>query len=143
MPNLLASLLSITGRVLLCAIFFLSAVGQKIPNFNETIAYMQGKVPSPAPMLVGAIVFLIVGSLSVVLGFKGRWGALLLAIFLALASYFFHNFWDLAGEARHMQQIQFMKNLSIFGALLFIVANGTGPGSLDCRCKACEPKPQV
>jgi putative oxidoreductase len=80
---------------------------------------------------VGAIVFLIAGSLSVMLGFYGRIGAVLLSVFLILATYYFHNFWDLQGEAAMHQQIQFMKNLSMFGAMLFIIANGSGPMSLD------------
>jgi putative oxidoreductase len=82
-------------------------------------------------MLVGAIVFLIAGSVSVILGYKARIGALLLLTFLVLASYYFHAFWNLEGQAQQEQMIQFMKNLSMMGAMLFIVANGSGPMSLD------------
>ena len=47
-------------------------------------------------MLVGAIVFLIVGSLSVIAGHKTQFGAALILVFLVLASYYFHNFWTLS-----------------------------------------------
>ena len=82
-------------------------------------------------MLVGAIAFLIVGSLSVLLGLKARFGAGLLLAFLVLAIYFFHAFWNLEGQEQQMQTIQFMKNLSMAGAMLFIMANGAGPMSVD------------
>ena len=56
-------------------------------------------------------------------------GALL--TFLVLASYYFHPFWNLEGQGHQEQMIHFMKNLSMMGAMLFIVANGSGPMSLD------------
>jgi hypothetical protein len=48
-----------------------------------------------------------------------------------LASYYFHPFWKLEGQAQQEQMIHFMKNLSMIGAMLFIVANGSGPMSVD------------
>jgi putative oxidoreductase len=55
-------------------------------------------------------------------------------IFLALATYFFHDFWTLGDpQARQEQVIHFMKNLGLMGAMLLIIANGTGPMSLDRR----------
>jgi putative oxidoreductase len=48
-----------------------------------------------------------------------------LLVFLAAASYYFHPFWRMPSE-----QIAFMKNLSMAGAMIFIVANGSGPASL-------------
>jgi putative oxidoreductase len=123
---------TVLGRVLLGTIFFMAAVGNKIPHFSQ-VARVMGDVGIPAPqlMLVGAIVFLIAGSLSVILGYKARFGAALLLTFLVLASYYFHPFWKLDGQAQQDQMIQFMKNLSMMGAMLFIVANGSGPMSLD------------
>ena len=79
-------------------------------------------------MLVGAIVFLVAGSLSLILGYKARLGALLLAIFLVLATYFFHAFWkETEPKPQTEQMIQFMKNLSMFGAMLLIMADGLRP----------------
>ena len=124
--------LTVVGRVLLCTIFFMSAVGNKIPHFSE-VAKVMGSVGIPAPelMLVGAIVFLIAGSLSVIVGYQARVGAAMLLIFLVLATYYFHAFWNLEGQAQQGQMIHFMKNLSMMGAMLFIVANGSGPMSVD------------
>lgn len=123
---------TVLGRVLLSTIFFMAAVGNKIPHFSQ-VAKVMGDVGMPAPsfMLVGAIVFLVAGSLSVILGYKARVGAVLLLTFLVLASYYFHPFWKLEGQAQQEQMIHFMKNLSMMGAMLFIAANGSGPFSLE------------
>jgi len=124
--------LTVLGRLLLCTIFFMAAVGNKIPHFSDVAKVMESVgVPAPQLLLVGAIVFLLVGSLSVIVGYKARIGAILLLTFLVLATYYFHAFWNLQGQAQQEQMIQFMKNLSMMGAMLFIVANGAGPWSVD------------
>lgn len=134
MPASLQGPINVLGRISLCAIFFLSAVGKKIPEFKGVAAYMASKgVPASQVMLAGAIVFLIVGSASVILGYKARIGATLLLIFLGLATYYFHDFWHFSGQAAEAQQIQFMKNLGLAGAMLMIIANGSGTGSLERR----------
>ena len=126
--------LTVVGRLLLCTIFLLAALGNKIPHFNEVASIMASAgIPAPRLLLVGAIVFLVVGSLSVIVGYKARAGAFLLLTFLVLASYYFHPFWKLEGQAQQEQMIHFMKNLSMMGAMLFLVANGSGPMSVDSR----------
>jgi len=124
--------LTVLGRLLLCTIFFMAAVGNKIPHFSDVAKIMESVgVPAPELLLAGAIVFLLVGSLSVIVGYKARVGAALLLTFLVLASYYFHPFWKLEGQAQQEQIIQFMKNLSMMGAMLFVIANGSGPMSVD------------
>jgi putative oxidoreductase len=85
-------------------------------------------------VLIGAVALLVVGSLSVVVGYKARLGALALLVFLALATCYFHGFtfWSLlSSQARHEHIVYLVMNLSIMGAMLFIVANGPGQMSLD------------
>jgi putative oxidoreductase len=123
---------TILGRLLLCTIFLLAAVGNKIPHFSAVVMIMESVgIPAPQFLLAGAIVFLLVGSVSVIVGYKARIGAALLLTFLVLASYYFHAFWKLDGQAQQEQMIHFMKNLSMMGAMLFVVANGSGPMSVD------------
>jgi putative oxidoreductase len=125
---------SLLSRLLIAAIFLLSAVGNKIPHFQQVAGSMAAEgVPLPQVALIGAIVFLIVGSLSVMAGFKIRWGAALLLVFLVLATYFFHDFWNAEGPEQQLQRIQFLKNVSLMGALLFLMANGAGALSWDAR----------
>src|SRR5438128_5436674 len=132
MSQVLRGPLTALGRLLLCTIFLMAAVGNKIPHFGDVAKIMESVgVPAPPFLLVGAIAFLVVGSLSVIAGYKARLGAALLLTFLVLASYYFHPFWKLEGQAQQEQMIHFMKNLSMMGSLLFVLANGSGPMSLD------------
>src|SRR5260370_27208436 len=132
MSQVLRGPLTVLGRLLLCTIFLLSVVGNKIPHFSDVAKIMESVgIPAPQFLLVGAIVFLLVGSVSVIAGYKARIGAVLLLTFLVLASYYFHAFSKLEGMEQQAQMAHFMKNLSMMGAMLFIVANGSGPMSVD------------
>ena len=140
MVRVLQGLVSVAGRIALAAIFLMSTLGYMIPSFNGAAQLMASQgIPAPRLMLVGAIVFLIVGSLSLIVGYRARFGAALIFVFLVLASYYFHNFWALSDpKARQEQMIHFMKNLSMMGAMLFIIANGPGAFSLDSRPAALK-----
>ena len=125
---------AVLGRVLLSLIFLLAAVGNKIPHFQDVANVMEhAGVPAPQFMLVGAIAFLLVGSVSVILGYKARIGAGLLFAFLVLATYFFHDFWNMPVAEFENQVAHSLKNLALGGAMLFIIANGSGAWSLDNR----------
>jgi putative oxidoreductase len=116
----------------------MSPVG-KIPNFSNVATSMASEgVPAPRILLAGAIAFLIAGSLSVILGYQVRIGASLLLVFLAAATYFFHDFWTFAGQERQMQTIQFTKNLALMGTMVFLIANGSGRWSLDAKLKPSD-----
>jgi putative oxidoreductase len=124
------------GRILITAIFLRSAFG-KITGFSAVAAGMAKKgMPFAEVLLVGAIVFEIVGALTMLLGWKARWGALLLIIFMIPATLFYHDFWNMEGAQYRQQLTHFMKNLSIFGALIFVMGMGPGPLSLE---KSREP----
>ena len=135
MSQSLQAPLAILGRLCLVAIFALSALSNKIPNFTNVVQDMAAAgVPFPTVALAGAIVFLLVGSVSVAIGYRARFGALMLLLFLIPATYYFHAPWKAAtpGEATQ-QMIHLLKNLGLMGAMLLIVAAGSGPGSLDAR----------
>ena len=136
---------ALLGRFMLAAIFLLAAVGRTIPQFSDTAATMEAEgVPAPKIMLGGAILFLIAGSLSIAAGFKARIGATLLLIFLLLTTYFFHDFWTQEDPvAKQDQMIQFLKNTSMMGAMLLIIAHGPGLMSIDGRKTARRPSPSV
>ena len=117
----LNNLLSLAARVLLSALFLMSGIN-KILNPADTQQYMASYgMPLTGLFLMGAIALELAGGLSVLLGYKSRWGAIALIIFLIPATLIFHtNFAD------QMQTIQFMKNLAILGGLLMIVQSGSG-----------------
>ena len=130
--HVIQGFLSLVARLMITAIFLSSAVMNKIPQFNGVADMMAAKgVPQPKILLAGAIAFLLLGSVSLILGFRARLGALLLLVFLAAATYYFHAFWKLPAEEQMPEQIAFMKNLALMGTMLFFLANGSGPWSLD------------
>jgi uncharacterized membrane protein YphA (DoxX/SURF4 family) len=84
-------------------------------------------------VLAAAIVFEVVGGLSVLLGYRARLGALMLIVFLVPATMIFHNPAGLEGMARQVEMINMMKNFTIMGGLMMVLAFGGGPLSLDNR----------
>ena len=130
-PDAAAVFLTPLARFFLVVIFLGSGVN-KITNTPGTIEAMTGVgIPAPGLLVYGAIAFLLVGGLSVLLGAWTRIGTALLMIFLAMATYYFHDFWNAAEDAKQMQTIAFLKNLALLGGLLFLFANGPGPVSID------------
>ena len=135
MPWYLRGFFSVLGRLVLVAIFLGSAANH-IQHYQKTVTEMEDHhVPYPQVLLPGALAFMIAGSLSVLVGYKARIGALLLLVFLVLAAVYFHNFWVHPQDSKAFmeQQIHFMKNMSMAGAMLFIIGNGAGYWSLDGR----------
>jgi putative oxidoreductase len=114
------------ARALLSALFIWSGIN-KILDPAGTQQYMAAYgMPWTSVFLVAAIVTELGGGLSVLLGYRSRLGAAVLALFLIPATLIFHtNFAD------PIQQIMFMKNLAIFGGLLMIVQIGSGQIALQ------------
>jgi putative oxidoreductase len=131
--NQLTNPLALLGRVLMAAIFIMAGIS-KVTGFSGTAAYI-GSVglPMPEALAAGTIVLEVVGGLALVVGYRLRLFAVLLAGFTLLAGLFFHNFWAMPPEVQHIQQIMFMKNLSIAGGLLIIASLGGGTLSLDAK----------
>ena len=123
----------VVGRILLALIFLMSGIN-KIGDWSGTAGYMEFKGMPLVPLfLVGAIVLEIGGSLSVILGYKARWGALALIVFTIPTTLIFHAFWAVGAEQQQIEMIMFMKNLAMTGGLLIVMAFGAGPLSLDAR----------
>ena len=118
-------IIALIGRILLALIFVLSGLN-KIGNFSGTQQMMAQHGMRYTPLfLIGAILVEVIGGLSVLVGYRARVGAAALALFLIPATLIFHG-----GGA---EQVNFMKNLSIMGGLLTVVAHGSGDFSLDRR----------
>lgn len=123
------------GRILYVAIFLISVPG----HFSEgMIRYAASHgVPLPAIAVPLSGIIALLGSLSILLGYKAKYGGWLMVLFLVPVTLMIHNFWaipDPMGAA--LQKIQFMKNLSMLGAALLIAYFGSGPLSLDNRIKS-------
>lgn len=134
MQSLLNTYVPPVARLLL-AFIFLTAGINKLMDFNGTLEYMaqNGMTNSTGVLLAGAIVFLLAGSVSLILGYHARIGAALLILFLIPTTLIFHAFWAVPQEQAQLQTIQFMKNLSLLGGLLLVLGQGSGAFSLDAR----------
>lgn len=124
------------GRILI-ALLFIPAGISKLTGFAGTVGYIKSVgLPLPEVGAVIAILVEVVVAGAVLVGFKARYAALILALFTIAAAIGFHNFWAMEEAKVMLNRIQFFKNLAISGGLLFIFAYGPGPLSLDNRAKA-------
>jgi len=127
--------LVLLGRVLYAFIFVMGGLSHVRMQGVEYTAAHGVPLASVAVPLAGAIALL--GGLSVASGFKAKWGAWLLVIFLVPVTLTMHNFWTVKDPAAaQMQQIMFIKNVSMLGAALLIAHFGAGPLSLDALKKS-------
>jgi putative oxidoreductase len=136
-------LAALCGRILLSVIFIFSGFG-KLMDWSGTAAGMENHGMVAVPFfLAGAIALELGGGLSVLLGWKCRWGAVALLVFIVPATLIFHNFWVVDETAARMNQMaHFMKNIAIMGGLLLVVAHGAGGFSIDnWRRSASETRP--
>jgi putative oxidoreductase len=119
------------GRLLLALIFIISGFN-KVMGWPGVVGAVEAKgLPIPLLFGAGAVLAELGGGLLVALGFKARFGALVLIIFTIVTTLVFHNFWAFEGPDRQVQMINFMKNLSMTGGLLLVLAYGAGPLSVD------------
>nr|WP_236599337.1 DoxX family protein [Ramlibacter monticola] len=125
--------MALVGRVLLAWLFVPAGWG-KIMGFSGTVGYIASKgVPLPEVCAAIAIAAELGLGLALLVGLKARWAAIGLAIFVAVITPIFHNYWA-SPEAQVMMQKQaFNKNLAIVGGLLVVAAFGAGALSVDGR----------
>jgi len=126
--NLTSTLVPLIGRGMISAIFLLSGLS-KIAAPAMTIGYIQS-VGLPAPSVAfGLSVFVeLAGGLALLLGYRTRAVAAVLALFSLVTAAVFHN---VLGDQN--QFIHFFKNIAMAGGLLHVVAFGSGRISLDAR----------
>lgn len=121
----------LVGRVLLALIFILAGIN-KITGFGGTVGYIEAYgLPMAQVAAIIAIVIELGGGIMIAVGWKARWAAAALFIFVLIASFVFHAFWAVEADQVQLQNIMFMKNLAIMGGLLYIMVHGSGPLSVD------------
>lgn len=124
-------ILDVLGRMLLSVIFFFDAY--------ETMTYITitkqkmtqyGLIWRQDLILYVTIFLLILGGLSLLLGYRVKLGAFMLLVYLLPITFIIHSFWNDPDNIRRFQSILFMKNIAICGGLLSLVANGSGKFSM-------------
>jgi len=135
---------ALVGRIMLALIFFLSGC-QKLMGPAGTMKMMAAHGVPVVPAAFAVTILAEFGcSLLLILGYKARWAALLLFIWFIPVTLLFHvaAYHQAVIEQKPMdaliQQIMFMKNISIMGGLLMVASFGAGAISLDGRTET-EP----
>lgn len=116
------------GRVLIALMFVMSGFG-KIADYAGTQGYME-MMGVPGALLPLVIALEVGGGLAIIVGWQTRLAALGLAGFSLISAVIFH-----ADFGDQTQMIMFLKNISIAGGFMFLVALGAGAYSLDNRKK--------
>ena len=124
--NTTQNFFELLGRVLLSALFLIAGLG-KIGGYAATQGYMEA-MGVPGALLPLVIALEVGGALAIIVGWRTRLIAFLLAGFSIVSALVFHN-----ALGDQVQFVMFMKNFAIAGAFLLLVARGAGDWSLDAR----------
>jgi putative oxidoreductase len=126
------SIVALIGRVLFSMIFIFSGISHFLHSTIEYAASQGVPMASFTVPLSGAIA--VAGGLSILAGYRARWGAILIVVFLIPVTLSMHKFWTVTDPAMaQMQMAHFMKNVALLGAALLIAYFGSGPLSVDNR----------
>ena len=112
------------GRILLSALFLIEGIG-KTSIQEDVIIYMEN-YGVPGMLFLPATIIEILFPLLLILGYKTKWVASMLALFTFAVAIIFHT--DFSDG---MQMVMFLKDIAIAGGFMIIVAHGPGKISLD------------
>ncbi len=112
----------VIGRILFAGLFISSGYGH-IAKVKDMSGYAKSMgVPAAGFMTVLTGIMILVGGLMIIFNFEMFYGALLILLFLLPTSFMMHAFWKLKDPGmKQMQQIMFMKNISLAGAALMLM----------------------
>ena len=112
------------ARILISSLFLIEGIG-KIAMREDVVMYMED-YGVPEILFIPAIILEILFPLLLIVGYKTKFSALVMALFTLTVAIIFHtNF------SEGMQMISFLKNLSIAGGFMIIIVYGPGKISLD------------
>lgn len=119
----------LVARLLLSWLFLQSGIAH-LTQVKPMAGYAKavGKIPMAKTAVVVSGLMLLLGGLSILLGYHPRVGAALLFIFLVPTAFLMHAYWREADPMQRAgQRAHFWKNLALAGAALWIVANPGWP----------------
>lgn len=123
--------LLLLGRVLMAALFLVAGI-QKLMGYAATVGYFTKLgLPAPDALAVIAIVIELGAGLMLVVGWRARWAAWALVLFVVVATLIGHRFWQFDAAQQANQLNHFLKNIAVIGGLLFVAGFGPGRLSID------------
>jgi putative oxidoreductase len=123
----------LASRILLSLVFLIAGY-RKLMGVAATAGYF-GKLGFPMPEVMAwvAIAVELGGAILLIVGWKTRWAASLLALFTLIAAFAAHRFWEVDPAQYANQMNHFLKNMAIVGGLILVAATGPGALSVDGR----------
>ena len=118
------NILEFVGRILLSALFLIEGF-RKISIQEDVIMYMED-YGVPEILFVPATVLEILFPLLLIVGYKTKWAASVMALFTFAVAIIFHT-----DFSEGMQMMLFLKDIAIAGGFMIIIAYGPGKISLD------------
>jgi putative oxidoreductase len=123
--------LLLIGRVLLAAMFIKTGF-DKFLSLGDTAAYIAAAgLPLSLVLAVLTAIAEVGLGIAILVGFQTRLSALALAAFVLVTIPFFHAYWTMTGDARMLNQLMALKNLSIAGGFIILAGSGAGRYSVD------------
>ena len=124
---------ALIGRILIAAIFVISGFN-KIGGFSSVAGYIGSKgLPMPEVLAALTIALELGGGILLMIGYKVRIVSILFFLWLIPTTLIFHKFWGIDASQVQNQMNNFLKNVSIMGAMLHLFAFGPGAYSVDKR----------
>jgi len=136
----LKNLIALIGRICISLMFIVAGI-MHIMHYQEIVAMLpKVGMANMQWLFIIAIVLELLGGALVFLGWFTRFGAVLLIIFAIIAGVTMHMFMAQQQSAEMATQMYryfyFLKNLAIFGGLLYVLAFGSGRFGFDrYRCR--------
>ena len=124
----MANIFDLIGRIFISLVFLLSGYN-KIFNYGNTVTWMEG-FGIPGFLLWPVIILEIILPILIIIGYRTKISAILLAIFCIATALIFH--FDFANQ---MQTIAFLKNFGLAGGFLFLATHGPKDWSIDKKKK--------
>src|SRR5258705_13547312 len=126
------SLAPFLGRLVLAWFFVPQAYRYAVDWNDPAILLTMKNVPTPPVLLLTALTGIVLGSISLLLGFRTRAGALALFAITIAATVTMHDYWHLrVAAARNADFDIFARNIAIAGGLLMLIGMGSGRFAID------------
>ena len=122
----------LVGRILISAIFFYEGIDSILYAEKTKLTMAEYHITwRPDFLLYSSIVFLMIGATLLLIGYRIRFGALLLLIYWLPVTFIVYSFWNDPPDEQRLHAILFMKNIAVAGGLLMIAAHGGGKYSIQ------------
>ena len=127
------------GRIAFVSTFLASGIF-KLMDIAGTASLIESKIAVPdqlAPMAAsitaytGLTTFQLLAILLAVINVATRFSAFVLAVVMAIGTFYVHDFWNMTGDAKTMNAEALIKNVAIIGALLMMMVIGPWRPALD------------